>query len=245
MLKGKCALFYCDIGGNVMYDFKAWSHVFKVDPNKEISDEDLEAVCESGTDAIIVGGSDGVTLDNTIHMLSRIRRFSVPCVLEVSTLDALTPGFDFYFIPTVLNSQDTKWIVDLHHQAVKEYGDLMNWDEIVVEGYCILNEKSKAAQLTHAKAKLDEEDVRAYARVAEKVFHLPIFYLEYSGKYGDIETVKQAKDVLDHTQLFYGGGIKDENQAKQVAKYADTVVVGNVIYEDIHKALKTVKAVKE
>lgn len=38
-----------------MYDFREWKHVFKLDPNKEISDEALEKVCESGTDAIMVG----------------------------------------------------------------------------------------------------------------------------------------------------------------------------------------------
>ena len=49
-------------GGLSMYDFREWSHVFKLDPNKEISDDALEKVCESGTDAIVIGGSDGVTL---------------------------------------------------------------------------------------------------------------------------------------------------------------------------------------
>ena len=42
-----------------MYDFREWKHVFKLDPNKEITDEALEKVCESGTDAIMVGGTDG------------------------------------------------------------------------------------------------------------------------------------------------------------------------------------------
>ena len=45
-----------------MYDVRQWRHVFKLDPKKKISDEELEHVCESGTDAIIVGGTDGVTL---------------------------------------------------------------------------------------------------------------------------------------------------------------------------------------
>ena len=41
-----------------MYDVTEWKHVFKLDPNKEISDEQLEAICESGTDAILIGGCD-------------------------------------------------------------------------------------------------------------------------------------------------------------------------------------------
>jgi putative glycerol-1-phosphate prenyltransferase len=226
-----------------MYDFREWRHVFKLDPNREISDHDLELVCESGTDAVIVGGSDGVTLENVLNLMSRIRRFTVPCVLEISTIDSVTPGFDLYFIPTVLNSRNPKWIVQLHHEAVKEYGDLMNWDEIVMEGYCILNQDCKAAALTEANTDLHLEDILAYAQMAEKMFHLPIFYLEYSGKYGDYEVVQKVKSVIKETKLFYGGGIKTYEQAKRMASAADTIVVGNLIYEDIQAALETVKAV--
>jgi putative glycerol-1-phosphate prenyltransferase len=227
-----------------MYEYKEWRHVFKVDPNKEIEDSVLEEICESGTDAILVGGSDGVTLDNTISLLARIRRYTVPCVLEVSNIDSITPGFDFYFIPTVLNTNDTKWMKGLHHEAVKEYGEIMNWDEIVMEGYCILNEEAKAAKLTGANANIDRDDVLAYARMAEKMFKLPIFYLEYSGMYGDPELVSEVSAVLEHTQLFYGGGISSKEQAEEMAKYAHTIVVGNIIYEDVKEALKTVEAVK-
>ncbi|WP_017754513.1 heptaprenylglyceryl phosphate synthase [Calidifontibacillus oryziterrae] len=227
-----------------MYDIKKWKHVFKLDPNKEISDQNLEAICESGTDAVIIGGSDGITFDNTISMLSRVRKYTVPCVLEVSTLEAITPGFDFYFIPTVLNSCNKKWIVDYHHEAIKEYGDIMNWDEMIVEGYCILNEDSKVARLTEAQTSLVLEDIIAYAQLAERMFHLPIFYLEYSGTYGDPDIVQKVKSSLNNTQLFYGGGIKNEKDAAEMAQFADTIVVGNLLYHDIKSALRTVHATK-
>ena len=228
-----------------MYDITEWKHVFKLDPDKEINDEELEKVCESGTDAILVGGSDNITEDNVLNLMARIRRYLIPCVLEVSTAESIIPGFDLYFIPTVLNSKKTKWMMELHHEAVKEYGEIMNWDEILVEGYCILNPECKAAALTEANTELSIEDVKAYARVAENMYHLPIFYLEYSGKLGDIIVVEQTKKVLNHTKLFYGGGISTPEQAKEFAQYADVVVVGNVIYEDLPAALKTVDAVKE
>ncbi|USK60237.1 heptaprenylglyceryl phosphate synthase [Peribacillus asahii] len=227
-----------------MYDFREWKHVFKLDPNKEIADEDLEKVCESGTDAILVGGTDGVTLENVLHLMARVRRYTVPCVLEVSSIETVTPGFDLYFIPSVLNSKNPDWMMGLHQKAVKEYGLLMNWDEVFVEGYCILNAECKAAQLTEANTMLDEEDVAAYAMVAEKMFNLPIFYLEYSGNYGDVSVVQAAKENLENTVLFYGGGITSAHQASEMAQFADVVVVGNIVYEDLQAALETVKAVK-
>ncbi|MFT0803727.1 heptaprenylglyceryl phosphate synthase [Bacillus swezeyi] len=228
-----------------MYDITEWKHVFKLDPNKEITDDQLEQLCESGTDAILIGGSDGVTEDDVLRLMSKVRRFLVPCILEVSTIDAIVPGFDLYFIPTVLNSNDPDWIVGLHKEAMKEYGELMSPEEIVVEGYCILNGDCKAAALTNADAALDLEDVKAYARMAEHLFRLPIFYLEYSGRLGDAEIVKETKAVLNDTTLFYGGGIQDPETAVKMADHADVIVVGNAIYEDFGQALKTVKAVKE
>ncbi|MEH6948500.1 heptaprenylglyceryl phosphate synthase [Bacillus sp. JJ634] len=227
-----------------MYDFREWKHVFKLDPNKEITDEDLEKVCESGTDAILVGGTDGVTLENVLHLMARVRRYTVPCVLEVSSIETVTPGFDLYFIPSVLNSKNPDWMMGMHQKAVKEYGLLMNWDEVFVEGYCILNAECKAAQLTEVNTMLDEEDVAAYAMVAEKMFNLPIFYLEYSGNYGDVSVVQAAKENLENTVLFYGGGITSAHQASEMAQFADVVVVGNIVYDDLQAALETVKAVK-
>lgn len=227
-----------------MYDFREWKHVFKLDPNKEISDEALERVCESGTDAIVVGGSDGVTLENVLQLMARIRRYTVPCVMEVSSIETVTPGFDLYFIPSVLNSSEVDWMMGLHQKAMKEYGLLMNWDEIFVEGYCILNPDCKAAELTKANSALDADDVAAYAMMAEKMFHLPIFYLEYSGKFGDLSIVKAAKESLENTVLFYGGGITSIDQAQEIAQHADVVVVGNIVYDNVEEALKTVAVVK-
>ncbi|WP_121640495.1 heptaprenylglyceryl phosphate synthase [Virgibacillus sp. Bac330] len=223
---------------------KQWKHIFKLDPAKEITDEDLEKICESGTDAIIVGGTDNITLDNVLDLLSRIRRYTVPCILEISSMDAITPGFDYYYIPMVLNSKEKKWMMDMQHQAIKDYVDMMEFSEIFFEGYCILNEDAKAFAYTNSYLP-DEEDVIAYAYMVDKVFHLPIFYMEYSGKYGDPALVAKVKTQLQHATLFYGGGIETAAQAKEMKQYADVIVVGNSIYTNMKQALQTVSAVKE
>ncbi|WP_341321588.1 heptaprenylglyceryl phosphate synthase [Solibacillus sp. FSL H8-0523] len=225
-------------------DYLNWRHVFKLDPAKEISNEALEQICESGTDVILVGGTDDVTLDGVLDLLVRVRRYSVPIALEISNVDSISPGYDYYFIPSVLNSMETTWVKDLHHEAIKEYGDVLIWEELVAEGYCVLNPDCKVAQVTNAKTDLTEDDVIAYARMAENYFKMPIFYLEYSGAYGDVDMVKATAEVLETTKLFYGGGITSVAQATEMAAYADTVVVGNIIYDDLKAALKTVQAVK-
>jgi putative glycerol-1-phosphate prenyltransferase len=215
--------------------------VFKLDPERELSDEALERLCLSGTDGVLVGGSSGVTFDNTVDLMARIRRYEVPCVLELSDREAVVPGFDMFLVPVVLNACDPEWIVGQHHKAVKEYGAVMDWDEMLTEGYVILNPDSTAARLTEAETELDAKDLAAYARMAERMFRMPIFYVEYSGTFGDMELVRKAKDVLKETRLFYGGGIDSLEKARQAAEAAHTIVVGNVIYSDLEAAMATVR----
>ncbi|MCI2774957.1 heptaprenylglyceryl phosphate synthase [Staphylococcus petrasii] len=228
-----------------MYDIKEWQHVFKLDPAKDISDKDLEALCMSETDAIMIGGTDDITEDNVIHLMSRVRRYPLPLVLEISNLESIMPGFDFYFVPTVLNSKDTKYHNGILHKALKEYGHMINFDEVIFEGYLVLNAESKVAQVTQSETELTTEDIEAYAQMVNDMYKLPVMYIEYSGTYGDVEQVKVASQMLSTTQLFYGGGISSLEEAKEMKDIADTIVVGNIIYSDIKKALKTVKIKKE
>jgi putative glycerol-1-phosphate prenyltransferase len=219
--------------------------VFKLDPARELDDLALDRVCLSGTDAIIVGGSSDITYDNTVDLLARVRKYALPCVLEISTTEAIVPGFDLYFIPVVLNANDPDFITGQHQRALRDYGALLHWEQIVPEGYLILNQQSTAAEVTQAKCDLTEQDVVAYARLADKLFRMPIFYMEYSGIYGNMDWVRQAANVLQSAQLFYGGGIDSPEKAYLAAQAAHTIVVGNAIYDCLEQALATVNAIKQ
>lgn len=226
-------------------DVGAWRHVFKLDPNKPLSDDALEAVCESGTDAIVIGGTDGVTFDNTVELLARVRRYAVPCVQEISSLDAVVPGFDGYLVPLVLNAGDPDWLLRPHMEAIRRLGRLIRWDELVVEGYIVLNPEAKVARLTRSDAFLDVETAAAYAVLAERLLSLPVVYIEYSGMRGDVNLVREVRRVLTRARLFYGGGVDGPEVARAMARVADTVVVGNAVYAKLEGALATVAAVKE
>ncbi|WP_082235203.1 heptaprenylglyceryl phosphate synthase [Halobacillus massiliensis] len=226
-----------------MLQVKNWQHVFKLDPNKPLQESSLQMICHSGTDALIIGGTDGVTFNKVFDLWERVQQYDIPCVLELSNLEAIMPGFDGYLIPSVLNSRDRQFIIGLHHHAVKEYGDLITWNDLLVEGYCVMNDEAKVYQETSCQLPTANDAV-AYAQIAEHMFHLPIFYLEYSGTWGDPELVKQVKRELNHTLLFYGGGIETKEQAQMMKQYADVIVVGNIIYKDIQAALRTVEACK-
>lgn len=224
---------------------RPWRHVFKLDPDRALGDKELAAVCQSGTDAILVGGSTGVTYDNTVSLLERIRPYSLPCALEISDLEAAVPGFDLYMIPMVLNTADTSWILGHHRRAIERFGSLIPWELLLTEGYIVLNGDSSVARLTGADSSLGAAGAGAYAQIADKLMNLPVVYLEYSGAFGDMEIVREVREVVEHSQLFYGGGITGAAEARQVAALCDTVVVGNIIYSDVEQAIMTVQAVRE
>jgi putative glycerol-1-phosphate prenyltransferase len=236
---------YNDGGGFVMLREKMenFRHVFKLDPAKYISDEALEALSTSGTDAIIIGGTDDVTFENTASLLYRLRNCSIPCFQEISTPTSLVPGFAAYLTPTILNTEDARWILGMHHQTIKAFGSFIPWDKVLLEAYVILNPDAKVAKRTNANTNQQIEDVIAYAQMAEWL-QIPIFYVEYSGTYGRVDIVKEVSSKLKQTRLFYGGGIRGQSQAEEMAEWADTVIVGNLIYEDWTQAIHTVKWVK-
>ncbi|MBD2868446.1 heptaprenylglyceryl phosphate synthase [Paenibacillus arenilitoris] len=225
--------------------FSGWRHVFKLDPDRHISDEALEAVCTSGTDAIIIGGSSGVTFENTVDLMARVRRYALDCALEVSTAEGAVPGFDGYFVPLVLNTGEAEWINGRQTEGLKEYGSFVPWETTAAQGYLILNAEATAAKLTGARTQLTEADVVAHVQMADRLMRLPVVYLEYSGRFGDMQLVKRAKAAAVQARVFYGGGIDGADKARQAAESAHTVVVGNAIYSDLEAALSTVAAVRE
>ena len=225
-------------------EIKTWQHVFKLDPDRLISDEDLDRICMSGTDAIMIGGSSGVTYDNTVDLMSRVRRYELSCVLEVSDLQAVVPGFDLYMIPMVLNTDQSKWLLGQHVQAVEQYSHLIPWELMVPEGYIVLNHDSTVARLTDALTAIDGDRAAAYAQVADRLLKLPIIYIEYSGRFGDMELAADIRRAAGEASVFYGGGIHNAETARIARQVCDTIIVGNSLYSDLDHALETVAAVK-
>lgn len=217
-----------------------FNHIFKLDPNKYISSEHISLLCESGTDAIVVGGTLGVTYEDTEKLLKELRNYSITIIQEVSDIEAIVPGFDYYLVPLVLNAQNTDLIFTAHQKALKKYSTIINWEQVIIEGYIILNQNSSGAKLTKSKSLTQFEDVLAYAVLADKLLRLPIIYIEYSGMYGNVDWVKKLSNYIEDANLYYGGGIDSINKAKEMSFYADTIVVGNIIYENLERALSTV-----
>lgn len=220
-------------------EWKRWRHVTKLDPDRTLDERTLEMVCDSGTDAIMISGTQNVTMEKIEKLLEMLKGFKIPKVLEPSDPSQVTyDDFDWIFVPSVLNSPDPAFFIGKHKEWVKS-GKVF-WDKVVGEAYIVLNPDSAVGRLTRV-SHLENEDVVAYAVCAEKYFKFPIVYLECSGSYGSVETVREVRSKLEESSLFYGGGIDCREKAREMAKYADTIVVGNVLYEKgVEKYLETV-----
>ncbi|AOW80651.1 geranylgeranylglyceryl phosphate synthase [Halodesulfurarchaeum formicicum] len=224
-----------------------WDHVLKVDPDKELAGDDTFAdVCTSGTDAIEIGGTTGMTEEKMERVVGACREYDVPLFQEPSNPGVVIedPGLDGYLIPTVFNAGDPFWITGAHKEWARI--DEVEWDRTHTEAYIVLNPDASVATYTEANCDLDTEEVAAYAAVAERLFGQEIVYLEYSGMLGDTETVAAATEALDDSTLFYGGGIRDYESAKAMGAVADVVVVGDLVHEEGVEAVEeTVRGAKE
>ncbi len=225
-----------------------WDHLLKIDPDKSLVDgETFEDVCETGTDAIEIGGTLGMTEDKMQRVVDACAAYDVPLYQEPSNPSVVidSPALDGYLIPTVFNASDPFWIVGAHKEWVRIENGL-DWDRTTTEAYIVLNPDASVAEYTDADCDQSADDVASFARVAEKMFGQEIIYLEYSGTFGDPEIVEAAAGALDESTLFYGGGVHDYDDAYEMGQYADVVVVGDLLHDEGCEAVaETVDGVKD
>jgi phosphoglycerol geranylgeranyltransferase len=211
-----------------------WDHIVKIDPDKSLVEgETFEDVCATGTDAIEIGGTTGMTTDKMQRVIDACATYDVPLYLEPSAPEVAVndDALDGYLIPTVLNTENTFWTIGAHKEWARLEDDLP-WDRITTEAYIVMNPEASVATYTEADCDQGPDDVAAYAEVAEQLFGQEIIYVEYSGMLGDPDVVEAAHDALDDATLFYGGGIHDYESAHTMAQRSDVVVVGDLVHDE-------------
>ncbi len=226
--------------------WESWRHATKVDPGRPWDKRLLEMVLGSGTDAVIIGGTQDVNESRVKSLLAALLDLGpqMPVVVEVSTPGCLVPGASDYMIPVVLNARDRRWFIGSHHQALMLLGGLTDSMPPVPEFYIVVNPDSAVARLTGSICPLSPDEVAAYVRYARHFMGDGPVYLEGSGKLVDEEIIQAAARARGTARLFYGGGILSPELARWASQLVDTIVVGNLIYQDPQLLKGTVEAVK-
>ncbi|MFC4246782.1 heptaprenylglyceryl phosphate synthase [Natribaculum luteum] len=244
-------------------DWDGVTHVTKVDPAKALP-ADLEIL--EGTDLVIVGGSDGVTEDNSLATIEQIKSafpetplFQEPYSSTHVSRDTIEAA-DSLSIPAVYNGDREHFVgkhVDLFTEVgqkpeeivgtgVPIVGDLIASKGVDVvsdlatklfgEGYVVQHLESAAAAVSGVESTYTPEEVAGAALATEAFYGFPIFYVEYSGTYGGPTDVAAASRYLDETALLYGGSIDSAAKATEILEAGADAIVVGDCFHDDPKA---------
>ncbi|SFS69015.1 heptaprenylglyceryl phosphate synthase [Halostagnicola kamekurae] len=240
-------------------DWDDCSHITKVDPAKPLP-ADLEILQE--TDLVMVGGSDGVTEDNTLKTIRAIAAAApdVPVLQEPYDASQVSretiDRADLLAVPAVYNGDWDHFVgkhVDLFTElgrkpsetlgsSVPLVGDVIESrgldaisnlaSNLVGEGYVVQHLESAAADVSGVDAVYTPEEVAGAALATEAFYGFPIFYVEYSGAYGGPEDVEAASPHLSETTLLYGGGIDSHEKTTEILEAGADAVVVGDSFHD-------------
>jgi phosphoglycerol geranylgeranyltransferase len=210
-----------------------------LDPDKLSRDDFVKLALraqEAGTDALMVGGSLGISEGQLDDYLGQIRgKLRIPVILFPGSLAGMSNKADAVFFLSVLNSADPYFIVGAQVQAsvllMRRFREL----EPISLAYIIIGDGGAVGYVSNARPiPYDRDDLAmAYAYTAQ-LMGFDMVYLEAgSGARKPISPtmVSRVRSIL-RKPLIVGGGIRDPEDAYRIASAgADAVVTGTVVEE--------------
>lgn len=216
---------------------KGTLHMSLLDPDKQSPKEaaELAQLCkDAGTDAIMIGGSTGITSENLDETAVAIKeKTGLPVIYFPAGPHALASKADAMFYMSLVNSTDLKWVIRSQAKAslyVKKIGI-----ETISMGYIIIEPGMKVGEVGKADA-VKRDDITgamSYALGCE-MMGMSLVYLE-AGSGADKpvppEMISAVKEVLS-VPLIIGGGIRTPEAAKTAKDAgADVIVTGTFVEE--------------
>ena len=230
---------------------QATLHFTLIDPDKTRPREAAELarqMGEYGTDAILVGGSIGVSQIDVDDIVRSIKEHvKLPIIIFPGNVSSISRYADAILFMSLLNSLDPYYIIGaqlLGSVIVKKFGL-----EAIPTAYIIIGEGGAAGHIGRAYGVPPEkpEIAAAYALTAS-MLGMRFVYFERGSGVSDIvkpETVSLTKKLVDNIFLIVGGGIRSEDKAARLASAgADAIVTGTIVEEDPEKASRIIKAIK-
>lgn len=231
---------------------KGTIHMALIDPDKQPAEEAGRIALrmkEAGTDAVMIGGSTGITHENLTATANAIKEMSgLPTIYFPESPNALSSAVDSIFFMSLMNSSDLGMVIGAQVKGapiIKKLGI-----EPISMGYIIVEPGMKVGQVGKAML-VGHDDCKtaiAYALAGEMI-GMSFIYLE-AGSGADRpvspEMIKAVKDAIS-IPLIVGGGIRTPEAAEAARKAgADAIVTGTFIEQcsDDSKLKAVVKASK-
>ena len=225
-----------------------------LDPDKQSAKEAgrlAAGAAESGTDAIMVGGSTGVTQEKVDATVVSIKEAAkLPTILFPASAANLSRHADALYFMSLLNSRDPRLIVGEQRRAapvVKRWGL-----ETIPMAYLVVEPGMRAGEVGRADPipRSDSQTAVEYA-LAAQMLGMKLVYLEAgSGAPAPVPApmIRAVREAID-VPLIVGGGIRTAEAAGAVARAgADIVVTGTVVEratdgDTLRRIIASVKAV--
>ena len=210
-------------------------HMTLLDPDKQSAEDAASMSSEAaaaGTDAIMIGGSTGVTqgkVDATILAIKKAVR--VPVILFPANAANLSPHADALYFVSLLNSRDPRLIIGEQRRAAPI---VRAWElETIPMAYLVIEPGMRAGQVGDADLISRKNPIVAvqYA-LAAQMLGMKLVYLEAGSGAPQpvpdtlIRAVREAIDI----PIIVGGGIRTPQAAWAVTHAgADVVVTGTIV----------------
>lgn len=222
-------------------------HMTLLDPAKQppqVSGEIAAKATAAGTDAIMVGGSTGVTQENLDATVDFIKsRCKLPVIYFPSGAHAIARRCDAIYFMSMLNSRNVRNVTGEHVKGapvIKKLGI-----EPISMGYVIVEPGMKVGEVGEAELvkRRDIQTAIGYALTTE-FFGMDLLYLEAGS--GAPEPV--PADMIGAVRrsvkipIVVGGGIVTPEHASAVASAgADIIVTGTLVENgDFERDLRTI-----
>jgi phosphoglycerol geranylgeranyltransferase len=213
-------------------------HMTLLDPDEQGPEQAAEIsrlAVDAGSDAIMLGGSTGLTqelVDATVNAIKNV--VDVPVILFPTTASAVSLHADAIYFMSLLNSKNPRFLLGEQMKAaalIKKSGL-----EPISMGYIIVEPGMKVGMVGEAEC-IARDDVRSAVgySVAGELLGMKLIYLEAGSGAPEpvpgnlIAGVKEAIDI----PLIVGGGIRKPEQARAAVEAgADIIVTGTVVEEE-------------
>jgi len=234
---------------------KSRLHFTLIDPDKDGPDRARERALiarEAGSDAILVGGSTGVSEPRLSRVVEAVREAGLPVILFPGNLNGLTPKADAVLFMTLLNSDDPYYLSGVQVQAAPIV--LRMGLEAIPTAYIIVGYGGAAGFIGRARPiPYEHPELVAIHALAGAYMGARAIYLEAGSgapRPVPVEAVALSRRLLSQAGyeglLIVGGGVRDPQVAEALAGAgADALVTGTLAEEEPGRLREVVEAFKK
>jgi phosphoglycerol geranylgeranyltransferase len=228
-------------------------HLTLIDPNKQPPAQAgtmCKLAASAGTDAIMVGGSTGVSRESFSETIQAIKdNVSLPVIIFPTNANSLSKNADAVFFMSLLNSKNIKYITREQRYGarfVKQTGM-----ETIPMGYIIVAPGMKVGEVGEAELIEHDnlDDSINYALLAQ-YFGMKLVYLEAGSGAPTTVPKNMVSEVKKNIKipLIIGGGIRKPETAVELAQAGADIIVTGTIVEDatnieaiLHEIIMSIK----